>query len=418
MKLRPRILVSSLISGILMCSTISCFGAEDPDNSRAPLQGRAAAFGVLSDQIQNKLGFKCTTNQYEDVLISDVRPGTAAADTTLETGDRILDAQVDGDALQITIERNGQVFKARLRERLKGAPALVVQKPKMDATQVKPFNLNAEMNVTQDNVLVPEKPALANKVPQSTGLRINRFNLEADKNFKMLADYNLELIVDRSMSMRKPDCPGGLSRWEWVGQQSASLAQSLAPYVPNGLTIIPFATEYDVFEHASAQNINTLFNGIGLQFGTRLFEPLAERLDNYFAHWKPTSKPLLIVVITDGVPFPRFEPALVKNELIEASQKMKSPEQVTVIFCQIGDQDRFGKRYLTDLDQNLTNDGARYHFIHTISFDDLQATGLGPALVATMKEYAPIKAAEIPKVKAKPPAALAHSNSPTARDHR
>ena len=78
------------------------------------------------------------------------------------------------------------------------------------------------------------------------------------------------------MSMRKPDCPGGLSRWQWCGQQAARLTQSLAPYVPNGLTIIPFATEYDVFEHATAQNIDYLFRRIGLQLGTRLYEPLAE----------------------------------------------------------------------------------------------------------------------------------------------
>jgi len=404
-----------------MCSTFSCYGAENQASPSRPaaLQGKAAAFGVLSDQIQSKLGFKCTTDQDEDVVVSDVRPGTAASDTELQKGDHILDAQVDGDALMITIERDGQVFKARLREQLKGTPVLVVQKPKMDTPPpVKPFNLNAEMTIVQDNVLVPEKGAKTDRIPRPVDLSANRFALEANKNFRLLANYTLELIVDRSMSMHRPDCPGGLSRWEWCGQQAASLAQALSPFVPNGLTIVPFATEYDVFEHASAQNIDTLFNSIGLQSGTRLFEPLTERLDNYFVHWKPTSKPLLIVVITDGVPFPKFEPELVKNELIEASQKMKSPEQVTVIFCQIGDQDRFGKRYLTDLDENLTSYGARYHFVHTISFDDLQAAGLGPALVATMRQYAPVTAAEISKPKAKPTAALARSNNLAAREHR
>jgi hypothetical protein len=360
------------------------------------LQGQAAAFGVLTDQMQSKMGFHCETDQNEDVVISEVSSDTAAAVSNLKTGDRIVDAQLAGNALEITIERDGKMFKARLRAIHRDA-TLVALKPMIDNTPRKPFTLGAAQSVTQDNLLVPEKASLAKQPPKLANLDANRFALQADRNARLIADYNLELLVDRSKSMQKTDCPGGLSRWEWCGQQAGNLAKSLGPYTPRGLTIVPFAGEYDVFEHASPQNIDKLFNSINLQLGTRLFEPLTERLDNYFAHRKPNSKPLLIVIVTDGIPSPRFEPGLVKQTLIEASQKMKSEDEVVVIVCQIGCDDRFGERYLTDLDQNLVNYGARYRFVHVVTFNDLQETGLGPAIVSQIKQHGGMSAvAEAP----------------------
>ena len=364
------------------------------------LRGGIVGFGVLSDEIQNKMGFKCSTDS-GNVVVAQVRQGTAASDCGIQPGDQILDAHLQDDALNVTIKHDGAIFRARLRElHVKDKPSvLVAEVPKKDNTPTKPFTLNAAQFVMPDNQLVAEKAKADTNKPLSA--KDNRFALEAQKNFKVLANYNVELLVDRSMSMKAPDCPDGLSRWGWCGQQAADLATALAPYTPNGLTIVPFATEYDVFGHATAPNIDYMFNNLQLQFGTRLYEPLAERLDNYFAHYKPGVKPLLIVVVTDGLPVPKIEPELVRNELIQSSQKMNSAGQVTVIFCQIGGKDREGQRYLLDLDQNLVSQGARYHYVHAISFDELQEAGLGPALAASINQYAPATAAPKPSLATK-----------------
>jgi hypothetical protein len=269
---------------------------------------------------------------------------------------------------------------------------LSIENAKLDDTPVRPFTLNAEKNVTGDDRLQMEQNAKLDSEMKTAKANCDRFALEASKNLKLLANYNLEILVDRSMSMRKLDCPGGLSRWEWCGSQAADLAKSVGSFMPKGFTIVPFAGEYDVFEHASANNIEYLFNNIGLQHGTRLYEPLAERLDTFFAHYKPNAKPLLLVVITDGIPFPKFEPQLVKDELIKTSNKMTSQGEVTVVFCQIGGCDQKGQDYLTDLDENLTSYGAKYHFIHTVPFDVLQSKGLGATLVSCVQQYGQAKA--------------------------
>jgi hypothetical protein len=386
-------LQTSLLTAVLACAAALSSEAQDrSQNSEASdsgrlLQGQASSCGQLSEDIQSRMGFTTATNAMEDTIISDVLKGTAAETCGLKKGDRVLDAQVTGNALNITIEREGKFFKARLRQILP-KPVFVTQQAKMDIVKRQPFTLGAEQTVLNDNQLVPERASAA-MAPKIADIDTKVFSLAVDKNARLLANYNLELIVDRSNSMKKLDCPDGLSRWAWCGVQAADLSRALTPFTPNGLTIIPFATEYHVFEHATTANVFQLFNNIALQNGTRLYEPLTERLDNYFAHKNPNTKPLLIVIVTDGLPVPRFEPSLVRNALIEASRKMTGPNDVTVLFCQIGGDDRAGERYLTDLDQNLTSYGARYHFVHLIPFERLQQAGLGPSLVASIQQFGP-----------------------------
>lgn len=282
----------------------------------------------------------------------------------------------------------------------------------------KPFTLQAEQT-TLSREHLRERSGLHNDkpIPTSVSIDTNQFSFAASKTrnsekrvalrpsvmaesslnkeipslpgnsiVRTLAEYNIELIIDRSSSMGAVDCPCELSRWKWCGVQSASLAESLRPYTAGGLTIVPFASEYDVLEHATAHDINAAFNSMSLQGNTRLYEPLSERIDNFFAHYTPSSKPLLIVIVTDGVPFPRFEPALVRSELIEATQRMTNPNQVKVIFCQIGSSDPLGERFLSILDNELVTDGAKYDIVHTIPFHKLTSLQLGPALAAKIKE--------------------------------
>jgi hypothetical protein len=205
---------------------------------------------------------------------------------------------------------------------------------------------------------------------------------------RLLARYDLELIVDHSMSMRAMDCPGFLSRWRWCGAQAHDLANQLTPYVPSGLTIIPFARSYEVYPHSSAQNIADLFDNLGFQRGTRLAEPLGDRLDNYFARRGPGSKPMLIVVITDGVPVPQYEPQMVIDTLIRATKRVKDPHEVTVVFFQIGDRDLQGKFFLNELDNNLVKYGARYDIVQNVPFNHLRQVGLARALLDSIQDFA------------------------------
>jgi hypothetical protein len=118
---------------------------------------------------------------------------------------------------------------------------------------------------------------------------------------------------------RNNDCPGGYTRWNWCGVQATELARAVAPFEVGGLTITIFNNLFQVHRHAAAQDLVSLFVYPNFHFGTRLAEPLHDRLNEYFSSRNAHSKPLLIAVITDGVPVPKqVKPAMVIQDLVRA----------------------------------------------------------------------------------------------------
>jgi hypothetical protein len=205
---------------------------------------------------------------------------------------------------------------------------------------------------------------------------------------QLLSNFDLELIVDSSLSMRRTDCPNFLSRWEWCGLQTKELSRALVPYVPKGFTLTSFASEYHVYPNSSPSRINDLFENPAFMWGTKLAEPLQDRLANFFARRQTGSKPMLIAVITDGVPSPRYEPMLVVQTLVNATKRMRDASEVTVVFFQIGGSDEKGRRFLSELDYNLVKYGARFDIVRTVSFEHLQKVGLAQALVQNVQDFA------------------------------
>lgn len=214
------------------------------------------------------------------------------------------------------------------------------------------------------------------------------FKGKATSRVQLLADYDLELIVDASLSMRRRDCPGGLTRWNWCGMQAEDLSKQIAPFVPRGLTITAFNFNYDVYHDAKPKNIYDLFANPRFHGGTRLAEPLEDRLSEFLNKRRAGSKPLLIAVITDGVPHPAYQPRAVVSALINASRRMNNPNEIRVVFFQIGANSHYGKAFLEHLDYNLVMEGARFDFVSSVDFDQLQRVGLAQALVNSIQDFA------------------------------
>lgn len=260
------------------------------------------------------------------------------------------------------------------------------------------FNLNASkftQGVQQDqdsnqplSGSVPKFDVSAFQQPPLSGSAQKQALSGSVQRLQLLANYNIELIVDESMSMRRMDCPGGLSRWNWCGMQAGQLAQQLAPFVRNGFTLTTFAGDFQVYEKSSPQHVAELFSSPMFTFGTRMSRPLANRLDNFFARHAADGKPLLIGVITDGVPAPKREPFLVADILIEATKRMQNPKDVTIVFFQVGSRDFKGKSFLNYLDNGLMADGARFDIVRNVPMERLQQVGLAQSLVESIQDYA------------------------------
>jgi len=361
----------------------------------------------LSDSTQKAIGIICENDSLSPENLQKivyVNPDSLAATAGLNDGDEIISARLLLDDLNLTLNRRGlpltvsvkltdaarksvdkHPFELQLVE--SGAAGAITsasptrlsrQKPQMgkDGRTDRLVDTSA---FQRGQLPVFDVNQLAEKVPV----------LDVNDPARMLAKFQLELIVDQSMSMaRNNDCPGGYTRWNWCGVQATELARAVAPFEADGLTITTFNNFFQVRRHAAAQDLVKLFGNPDFHFGTRLAEPLHDRLSEYFASRNPQSKPLLIAVITDGVPVPKqIEPAMVIQELVRASGQMRNDTEVTVVFFQVGAQDRFGQNFLQYLDQNLYREGARYHLVHTVPFEALIRDGLARSLAQSVQAY-------------------------------
>lgn len=348
----------ALVAIILLCPTTLALAAPSASDASKThpkfLQGGVTSFGKLTDELQARIGIQCTRDYQGTIRIETVRTGTEAYWKGLRPGDAVLNARADSTQAFVTINRDGRIYQASL-------------------------------NTSGHNPrLVSQSPA-ADKINQPRGLK---GRTEDQKVIETLSKYNFEIIIDRSMSMTIPDCPGRLSRWDWCGNQAVDIARGLSRYSADGLTITRFARQFDVDEHASVPRVVDLLSRHDFQFGTQLSEPLAARLDRFLSKHRSGDKPLLIAVITDGEPRPLPQPTMVIETLIKASQRMKGPGEVTVVFLQVGGDDPWGRQYLQSLATNLVKNGARYPYVRVKTFEELLDVGLAQALVEAVEQYA------------------------------
>lgn len=213
-------------------------------------------------------------------------------------------------------------------------------------------------------------------------------SLSASTAAQSLAEFDLELIVDESKSMLRTDCPGGVSRWDWCAEQLSDLSRQLSPYVQRGFTLTTFSSDYQVLKNATADDVTARFDKHPSADGTRLSLPLNGRFKQLLENRTADSRPILLVIITDGMPHPRSEPSQVIDALIDATKRIKDDKELTVAVLQIGHESEEGKAFVKEIDDDLVKRGARYDIVRSVPFEALERVGLVNTLVGLVRNFA------------------------------
>ena len=187
------------------------------------------------------------------------------------------------------------------------------------------------------------------------------------------------------------DGTGSLTKFQWCHDQVRNLAQRLAPY-KKSLTVTTFNTIFDTKPDCDPSQVEQLYATITPEGGTDLVDPLRARCEACLLRQQQTGRPQLIAIISDGLPNVPPDPRAVNRSLIEFSQRLTAPGQVTIAFLQIGDTFG-GKDFCLDLDENLANEGAKYDMVNTKTFAQLKSRGIVECLVDAIQENAEYKTA-------------------------
>jgi uncharacterized protein YegL len=209
-----------------------------------------------------------------------------------------------------------------------------------------------------------------------------------------LSRFNISVLIDKSGSMASRDCPNEIapgryvSRWEWCREQSANLARQTAQAMPAGITVVPFAADWQRFTNVRPEGINSVFNTALPGGSTNLAGALQSELDRYFRDRDSgyAQHPLMIAVITDGVP---DDKSAVRQVIREATEQMRRPDEIKIVFFVIG-QDRNGAEFVNELadgqkepDYSQAGAAEPFNIVYEHSFAEVTHTGLARSLASS-----------------------------------
>jgi hypothetical protein len=283
--------------------------------------------------------------------VERVFPGSLAWLSGVRPGDRILSARSSGPYITLNVERDHKPYSVQLRD------------------------LTAQYDPRSNNTTTTKLHG-----------QITDLNLLA-KNERLLADHDVIILVDKSHSMSIRNCPGNLSVWEWCRQNTVGLLQSTQQYFQNHATVIPFDWSYRVFKDVDVSQVERIFQTMTPSGGTNPEDPMSNQLEEYFfRRSKSNPRPIIIVVITDGLP---NDPEALRDVIFNAVARMHSPTEICITFLQVGNAFAGVPRILQALDDDLVNAGAKYDIVDTTSFTELQQIGMKNALVAALLKQQP-----------------------------
>ncbi|MEO1403988.1 MAG: hypothetical protein AAFV72_22435 [Cyanobacteria bacterium J06635_1] len=207
-------------------------------------------------------------------------------------------------------------------------------------------------------------PALASESPQA-----------------LLKGRDYTIIFGKTIAepLRKP--PGFEERWQQAQQAISQLAKQCEALDPDGITLYVASDQADQtlafrkYTHVTSFKLQALIAANYPPTSLYLKPVLQDALDGYFARkavgqTKPNGE--IILVLLDGEPCDR---ANIAKLIMQASHQLDRDEELGIGFVQIGD-DFIARGFLTALDDNLQEFGAKFDIVDTKALENIQPDSL------------------------------------------
>ncbi len=366
LKNQSEALVVFCLSVFLLTQVCAAQGKSMPASSSA---GRSTASplrlrGQVSELMMlcNAAGLSLDDSRLPGV-VTKVRLGSPAAVNAVVEGDKILRASLQDKMLTLDIERRGMRYQTKFEIRLEVARAQMNEEVASRSQDEKIWPAPKDEKVEPKVVLKPETPS-------------------ADKFFKVMAPYQVVLLIDHSGSMNGGlgIGPYDLSRWAWCRNQISDFSRFCGDKLRGGITLIPFNDSFEVHEHACEKDVEDIFNTIVPSGETDICTPLAAAIEAHLAEPDHENKPVLIVVLTDGLP---NQGGSLDKLIAQATSALRNHNEMSITFLTVG-QAPEGDELIEHLDNDLISRGANDDIVSSMRFADLLQTGLKNALLETV----------------------------------
>lgn len=201
---------------------------------------------------------------------------------------------------------------------------------------------------------------------------------------KKLSEYDFEIGIDKSSSMGEKD-GGATTRWARAEEVTTGYARHCEKYDSDGITVSVFSGKHKTYENVKGGGdvVANIFAENEPNGSTNTAGYLQARLDDYFHRKaKGIAKPLIISIITDGIP---DDQAALEQVIIDATKKMDKDEELGITFLQIG-SDPKASAFLKTLDDGLQAKGAKFDIVDTKTFEEIGNMSLNEVLIAALED--------------------------------
>lgn len=178
----------------------------------------------------------------------------------------------------------------------------------------------------------------------------NPNNLELNKG------DNFIFGVDVSGSMSSADCPGGMTRIDYLKEKVIQFAGEASKYDDDGIDVITFGHKITPFKGVTAEKAAEVVGR--LKADEAATDTAALIREAYKLHKDGGYEQTVLFVATDGSPSDR---TAVQKAIVDITNDVKDEREFNISFLTVGQIDASLRAFLTSLDDDLK--GAKYDIV-------------------------------------------------------
>ncbi len=175
-------------------------------------------------------------------------------------------------------------------------------------------------------------------------------------NLELHVGDNFIFGVDVSGSMESRDCPGNMTRIEYLKEKTTQFAVEASKYDPDGIDILTFGHQVTAYEKVTADKAVDLIKGFKATEGATYTHALISKA--WELHKAGGYEQTVLFIATDGDPSDR---EAVKNAIINITNEVKDEREFNISFLTVGVVTDSLNKYLVGIDDDLK--GAKYDIV-------------------------------------------------------
>lgn len=154
--------------------------------------------------------------------------------------------------------------------------------------------------------------------------------------------------VDVSASMQSKDCPGGLSRIEYLKEKVVVFAREASQWDEDGIDVLTFGQQVTEYRGVTGDKAADVIGGLKANEGTTHTHQLINKA--YALHKAGGYKQTVLFIATDGEPSDR---GAVKAAIVDITKQLADEHEFAISFLTVGHIDSSLQSFLDGLDDEL-----------------------------------------------------------------